>query len=278
MASDVPFVERSLANNVVPARDVGLMLLVGPGRQGVEAEIGVFNGAADNASIDSNSDDALEGAGRIFYQPFQSRPRSPLQGLGIGIAGTTGHNSESLSALSFRTAGRSVFFRYSDGVRSEGERTRLSPQFFLYHGSLGVLGETFSTRQRLRKSTSVTTAKLTGFNLQATYVLTGENASFRGVVPRQSFDPLTGHGGAVEVALRYSRVRANTDLFRQGFTDGAVSAEKADAYTAGVNWYLNRQIKAQLNYEYTRFGSPLRLSSGTRQQEDVFLTQFQISF
>lgn len=278
MAADVPFVERSIANNLVPIRDVGFQLVGTPVGSGVEWELGLFNGAPDNTSVDGNADGYGEIAARIFAQPFVSKPTSPLRGLGFGIAATTGRNREPLNGIALRTAGRSVFFRFTDGVTADGSRTRLAPQFYFYKGSLGLLGEHFTTRQRVRREAATTGVTLTGFNLQATYVLTGEHTSFRNVVPRREFDPLGRGRGAVEATLRFSRFNADKEAFQRGVADAAVSADKADAYTVGLNWYLNRQVKAQLNYERTTFGRPLRFATGLHKNEDTVLTQLQFGF
>ena len=277
-AADVLFVERSLAGNVIPVRDVGVMLMGVPGKSGFEWEVGAFNGVYDSGATDGNGDNALELAGRLFYQPFQSRPESRLKGLGFGIAGTTGSAREALNNQTFRTAGRNAFFRYTEGVAGDGQRTRLAPQFFFYTGSFGLLGEHFTTRQKIRKDALTTTDEITGFNLQASYVLTGEATSFRNVVPRHPFDPATGKGGAYEVAVRYAQVRNDGTTFRLGFANPASSAEKASAWTVGMNWYATRQVKAKVNFERTDFGRSLAFSSGKQRVENAILAELQLGF
>lgn len=278
MAADVPFVERSIANNLVPIRDVGLMLMGGPGKGGLEWELGVFNGIVDNGSGDTNTGNSLDIAARLFYQPFASHPKAGIQGFGFGVAATSGRADEPLTGVVLRTAGRSPFFRYSDGTTADGNRTRFAPQFFFYAGALGLLGEYFTTQQRVRKDTAIETVTLNGLNLQATYVLTGEKTSFRNVAPRRPFDPTNGGGGAYEVALRYSHFHASNGAFQDGFADSAVSAEDADAYTVGLNWYLTRQVKAQLNYEHTQFAHALRFPTGLHKYEDAVVTNLQLQF
>lgn len=278
MAADVPFLERSIAGNIIPIRDVGLMLMTDPDRNGLELELGIFNGVVDNAAGDGNADNALEFAARVFYQPFRSRPASRLRGLGVGVAATGGSTTEPLSGQAFRTAGRSVFFRYADGVTGDGERTRIAPQFFYYVGPLGFLGEHFTTRQEIRKGSAATRAVTSGFNLQATYVLTGEPTSFRNPVARRPYDPVTGRGGAYELAVRYSRFRGDGDAFSLGLVDPLTSADKADAVTIGINAYLNRQVKAQLNYERTDFGRAVRFPTGNQTVENAILAGLQLNF
>ncbi len=273
MVSDVPFVERSIGNNVVPIRDVGFMLMKEPTKDGdIEWELGAYNGVLDSTSSDTNTDNGLDVIGRVFWQP--------KRGKGIGIAATSGSGSDSLSGQVFRSAGRSPFFRYVDGTVGNGKRTRLAPQFFYFSGAFGLQGEHLTTRQKIRRGDVATTDVTTGLYLQATYVLSGEKTSFRNVVPDKPFDFDGGGtgGGAWELAMRYSQVKTDGDTFAAGLADPAVSAQKATALTFGVNWYLTRQSKLMLNYEETDFGRPLRFTPGTRQRERAFLTRLQVQF
>lgn len=278
-AAAVPFVERSIGNNLAVLRDVGVMLLSGPDRSGVEWELGVFNGAVDNGAPDGDADDKKEVAARVFFQPYLSRPNSRLRGLGFGVAATAGRTTEPLTGQVYRTASRTPFFRYADGVAGAGDRLRLAPQFYFYSGPFGLLGQHYTTRQRIAKGAVADTVGFSGFNIQATYVLTGEPTSFRNVVPKRPFESGSSGRGAFELAARYSQLRVGADVFRGGFADPATAADKADAYTLGLNWYLNTTVKAQFNYEHTAFGRPIQFgAAGRRSREDALLSQLQILF
>jgi phosphate-selective porin OprO/OprP len=50
--------------------------------------------------------------------------------------------------------------------------------------------------------------------------------------------------GAWEIAARYSVVDLNDRL---GFADG-VAGGKQEVFTAGLNWYVNRNVRFMLNY------------------------------
>jgi phosphate-selective porin len=45
----------------------------------------------------------------------------------------------------------------------------------------------------------------------------------------------------------------------------------------GLNWYLNRNIRAALNFNHTDFKGGAS-GSVTRQDENVFLTRMQLAF
>ena len=272
-AGDVAFVERALTNNLIPVRDVGLMLMKEPTHEGdLEWELGLFNGGGDSTSLDNNGDNSFDIVGRVFWQP--------QPGHGVGIAATSGSATESLGSMVFRSAGRSPFFRYSDGVSGNGQRSRLAPQFFWYSGSLGFLGEQVITWQTIRNAASTVShgEKNSGFTLQTSYVLTGEKASFRNVVPSRPYDFETGRGGAWELVARYSEVQQDSTTFSVGLADPALSAQKVQALTFGANWYWSRQTKLQLNYETTDFGRTIRFATGVRRHEKVVLGRLQLQF
>lgn len=277
-ARDLVFIERSVASNLQPNRDVGVQLhgeLLG-GR--VSYVAAAFNGVNEAQSSDVDTGNDKDFAGRVFLQPFRNARRSALQGLGFGVAGSIGGEADSLAATSLRTSGRSVFFKYAGGVTGAGNRTRLSPQFFYFRGPLGLMGEYVGYTQDVAKGGRRASLHDSGYFLQASYVLTGERASYTGVVPRRAFDPKEGKWGAFELAARYSRLDIDGAAFRGGFADPASSAQSAGELTLGVNWYFNPLVKLQLNYARTEFDHGIKFGSTTLGHEDVFLSRFQIAF
>lgn len=266
------FPERSIANNLAPNRDVGLQLFGDLSGGAVSYAVGVFNGVVDAGSSDGDAGDDKDFAARVFVQPFRNKAASPLQGLGLGVAATTGRQSESLNGAAFRSAGRAAYFRYDTAVAGDGRHSRFAPQFYFFRGPVGLEGEHITSRQAVRKGTARDTLTNRSWFLQGSYVLTGENASFRGVVPARP-------SGAIELAARYASFDVDGDAFGPGgYADPTVSAKNTDAWTLGVNWYLNRGVKAQFNYERTDFNRPLKFGSDTREHEDTLLSRLQVQF
>jgi phosphate-selective porin OprO/OprP len=107
-------------------------------------------------------------------------------------------------------------------------------------------------------------------------VLTGENASYKGIVPNQPFDPFSGTWGAFEVALRGSELDVDDQTFEIGFADKNRSADEAHEFTVGINWYLNANIKLVLNYDRTWFDGGA--ANGDRHTEDLIVTRIQLLF
>lgn len=279
--SDGVFIERSLAQNLAPNRDVGAMLYGELFKGTLSYYAGAFNGVNDGGSLDSDPDDDKDVAGRVFYEPFKNRRKSWAQNLGFGAGFSVGDRVNSLSGVNFRTAGMSTFFKYAGGANptnSDGPQTRFSPGFYFFRGPLGLMGEYTTSTNDVRRGLAQDRVTNNGWFLQAHYALTGEKASYRGVVPKRDFNPRAGGLGAWEIGARYSEVNMDGDIFSGGFADPTVAAKNSREFTFGVNWYLNRALKIQLNYVRTEFGRPLNFSGGARDHEDVFLSQFQIQF
>jgi phosphate-selective porin OprO/OprP len=113
---------------------------------------------------------------------------------------------------------------------------------------------------------------------QVSYVLTGEHASYKGVSPINKFDPRNGRWGAFEVAARGSHVKIDDDAFDFGLASEPTSTAGAWNWGVGVNWYLNRNFRFNLNYERTEFDTPVSFGGALREHEAVVLTRFQASY
>jgi phosphate-selective porin OprO/OprP len=347
--SDIKFIERSYVSSILPNRDVGVSIhgdLLG---DKVNYALGVFNGVTDGGDNTTASDvnKDKDFAARIFATPFKENDNA-LAGLGFGLGATYGNvdgktrdtvnGSTTELTTGYKTEGQQNFFRYVDGtvlrsgigenltanagpgaswlVHADGRRYRLSPQATYYYGPFGLLAE------YVRESTEVsvgqanyrkTTLSNDAWQIAASWLLTGENASFKGVKPKRNFDLDNGGWGAWELVARYSELNIDNDAFTWGnltgtdvngatlttrnhylYADPKASAKSAHTWTAGINWYLNPEVKLSLNYAQTSFdggggalaGSPtntfadLVTRSAIRDREDerALLARFQIAF
>ena len=52
--------------------------------------------------------------------------------------------------------------------------------------------------------------------------------------------------------------------------------DRADSYTAGVNWYLNDMVRVMVNYIHTSFDDEILVNDKKIDNEDVFITRFQL--
>jgi len=345
---DIKFIERSYVTNaILPNRDVGISLYGDVLGDKLNYALGVNNGVVDggNASGAAEYDSNKELTARIFATPFKDQDNA-LAGLGFGIAGTYTNidgeknlNFTDTSAAdatrnglpSYLTEGQQTFFRYGAGVVADGKRTRIAPQANYYYGPLGLIAEYARVNQELSKAidgspaaggTAVNESIVAGTNkklshdawqVAVSYLLTGEDASFKGVKPKNNFDLDKGGWGAWELVARYSEINLDNDTFKNAsgayakdfggtstavqaaglaYSDLSKSAKSAHTWTAGVNWYLNANAKIALNYEQTSFdggavrGGPSATTNinaagsnvRDRETERALLARFQVAF
>jgi phosphate-selective porin OprO/OprP len=118
---------------------------------------------------------------------------------------------------------------------------------------------------------------------QASWVVTGESraynrgsAAYYGVVPKEPFSLAGGGWGAWEIAARYSVIDLNDRL---GFADG-VAGGKQTIITAGLNWYVNPNIRFMVNYLHGWIGKPVSVTNLTDagSQFDAVAMRTQIAF
>ncbi|MEJ0090843.1 MAG: porin [Limisphaerales bacterium] len=288
------FNERSLVTDLVPNRDVGLQFW-GDIEGGVLSyAAGIFNGVGD-AQNSSNSDNnnEVEFVARLFTQPFKNTDIPFLQGLGFGVAGTSENGTSGTRDLpsttggtlpGYATEGQQQFFAYNATTVANGEHWRLSPQAYYYYGPLSLLGEYAISDQGVKNLTTGAQAYLhnTAWQVTGGWVLTGENASFNGVTPLHPFNLNNGDWGAFQVVARYSELNIDDDAFN-GYANSATSASAAQAWSVGMNWFLNKDVRLNASFTHTTFtggggAGIIAPATVTQQPENVFFTRVQLAF
>jgi len=292
-ATDIRFVARAYPTSLSPNRDIGLGIegdLVSGGRlsYSVSYANGVIDGGSSEALTDVDVDDDQDLVVRLFSHPFAESEAFALRGLGIGIAGSyieqVGTITQPLLPA-FRTPPQQTFFRYRTGATatiSNGERIRYSPQFYYYLGGFGLLGEYVQVSTEVSRTTTAGTSTGTinnnGWQLAASWFVTGEEATYRGYTPLSTFSPGKSWG-AFELTARYHELDIDDEAFVGGansFADPAASATKASTAEVGFNWYLNQNLKWVLNYGITRFEGGV--VTGDRDDEKFLLTRIALGF
>lgn len=132
------------------------------------------------------------------------------------------------------------------------------------NGPLSVQGEYIRADVDQMSASSV---DLDGYYVQANYFLTGEHRPYKTsegvfsrVKPKRNFGFGEGPGGW-EVAVRYSELDLN---------DGNIIGGELDNITAGLNWYLNPNMRIMWNYVHS--------DKETVGDADMLLTRLQIDF
>ena len=329
-AQNIKLIERSYVTNaLLPNRDLGIAVHGDVFQNRLNYAFGVMNGVSDGGTIGTGPefDGRKEFTGRLFAMPFLNDV-SILSGFGFGAAATytdvTGERNLNFTDTTpaddtrnglprYRSDSQNVFFRYSSAAVADGNRIRVSPQAYYYYGSLGIMAEYARVIQDVSLTTggsppaggagtdtlfvpnSGKTLHHQAWQITLSYLLTGENASYAEVKPKQNFE--FGKGwGAWELVGRYHEIALDEDTFKNpagtaftgAYANLSESAKRARTWVVGVNWYLNPITRIALNYTETKFTGgagegivPID-AAGTnvqdRPDERALFTRLQLSF
>jgi len=282
-ATDIRFVERGFPTNLVPNRDVGLQVSGDLFGNTLAYAVGVFNGASDGGSNDEDISDSKDFEGRVFATPLRNH-FGPFQNLGFGFASTYGDTNGSGDLGKYKTPGQQTFFSYrssstptaANTTVADGPRYRLAPQANWYYRQFGLLGEYVLSSQKVRLDAASKTLGNQAWQIAGSWILTGEENSYKGVTPSSPFSIANGTWGAWELTARYGQLTVDEDAFPI-FADPDKSASEADSWGLGLNWYLNRNVRLEANYEQTYFDGG-RKDGTDRDDEQAFLTRLQLGW
>jgi phosphate-selective porin OprO/OprP len=291
------FNERSVATGLTPNRDTGLQVHGDVLDKRLNYALGVFNGVPDggnNVTGGTDFDDNKTFVARLFATPFASDKESILSGLGFGVAASVGDFETSAGrAANYRTDGQQTFFTYltsavpADNVVAAGQGLTYSPQAYYYRGPFGLLAEYVVSSIEVQRGTGrIADVNNYGYNLSAGYVLTGEESTYRGVSPKNSFNPSAGTWGAFEMVARFAGVDIDDTVFTGPATlrlaNPNVSATEITTYGLGLNWYLSKSVRAGFNVFHDEFKLAPEAAPASdaliSDDETTFISRLQLSF
>lgn len=295
----VPTAERSLIDQLVPARDEGLMV---HGEKlfsdRLDYAFSVSNGEING---DYDSDKIKDINARMVVRPLNSPNLWPiLRGLQVGVSGSTGKEEEPMNPLILRTPLTVPWFTFNSTVRADGIRERLSPEVVYFYNSFGFAAQYYREEQRMQPlftgsgSQFDINVPFEGYYVLATYLITGEHRTTYSepIVPLHNFDPCHPcvGSGAWELVARVSRLQLGEEVFEH-FATGRTSfvslanpagnSNSATETTLGFNWYLNPYVRMQFNWEHDWFSDPVRLGpgpAGLLEHQDALVTRLQFIF
>lgn len=279
---NLSFPERAFPSDLVPNRDIGIMFSGAVLERIVSYAVGVFNGAVDNTNVGTGDfGNGKDFNARIFAQPRKNANLKAVSGLGLGIAYARGFQSGSLATPAlptYVTPGQQNFFTYTAGAFANGERVTWAPQLYYSIGSFSLLGEYTNTTQEFTRSTNTQNISNNAWQVQLAWVLTGEDASYYGVIPAHSFNPSKGQWGSLELLARVSKLTVNQNAFvgtaATQLANPNAQANKATDYGIGLSWDLSREIRIMLDYDQTSFEGGAA-NGGDRPDEQVIIVRFQ---
>jgi phosphate-selective porin OprO/OprP len=274
------FAERSVLDRLAPGRELGIMIHGKPFDGVFEYELGAFNGGG-RAVGDNN--DQKEAAGRLRVSPFRNAEEgSLLKGLRLGVAGTVSEIDPPPTAaqtgdlLDLTSTELNIKFLDVGGAAVvDGYRTRLGLEFTWLYEFLGLRAEwarrvdTLATGQHLQTR---------AYSVSLTALLTGEKKTLEDrVSPLQPFD-LEGGWGAVELAVRFAALRVDDDVLAFSAT-ASPNANAVRTITAGVNWYLTRNVRISPDVIFERYNRDIGFAGGKTDRGFIgALIRFQIDF
>lgn len=287
----ITFVERGLPTELGAGRDLGLQLQGDLFAGTTSYAVGYFNGAPDGRdAAASDTDNRKEAAARLFFEPFRN-DYGFFRGLGFGVAGSTGTKLGAANAATFnntlpryRSPGQNTIFTYLIGatpsaantVVAAGDHVRLTPQLYFYRGGFGLLAEQVASQQEVSIGGVTREFKHTAWQGALSYVLTGEEAGFKGIgKPAAPYVPGGEGWGALEIAARYGELDVDDDVFPV-YASPTASVTEARTTGGAINWYLTANVKLGLNYDATEFQGGA--AGGDRRREQAVFTRLQLSF
>lgn len=287
-ATALAFNERAFPTNLAPNREIGAQVFGDIFWDTTEYQIGIFSGSVDNStglrdSVIYSDYSGIDFVGRIFSHPFTHSNTKFLKGLGLGIAYSYGTQQGSAqpghyNLPIFISPGQQLIASYVPGAFADGNRERVGPQLYYHYGPLGVMGEYTVSRQTVKLGTVADRVLHDALQIQLSWVLYNGDASFRRIRPSTplTFDNISTLG-AVQLVTRYSELNLDSNAFTEGLLNPDQSIRKAQSFGIGINWYLNRNIKFQLDYNQTHFSHGAN-GGINRQEEKVLFSRMQLAF
>ncbi len=278
--SDIKFIERShVSNNILPNRDLGVTISGDVLGKKLNYAVGLFNGVVDGGESTTAQDTntGKDFTARLFATPYVGTD-SKLAGLGFGVAVTNGNTTRN-SLVSYKTPGQANnFFAYDATTVSNGNRNRVSPQAYFYSGPFGLLTEYAVVNQEVIKGTTTNKLKNDAWHVSASWLITGEDASYKGVKPYSPFKSgIDGGWGAFELVARYQEANIDPNAITFKSSTNFAYALNATSWLVGLNWYLNEDAKFAVNYERTDFSNGTG-STLNGKQENFLVARYQLAF
>jgi phosphate-selective porin OprO/OprP len=293
-SNNIDFIERSFVDNLIPAKEVGVMLHGSP-IPGVQYGLAFSNGSGQNGTESDASVDDKDIVGRVAVN-FAELAGSKDWLFHTGLAYSKGDIAKNQGlGVNPRTEARGARFmtglpgvgNNAVGVNNEIDRTRLGLEAALAYGPFKLQSQWVKNNFDYDPSATTNVDEdIKAFYVQALWTITGESqvdryrsGAFSGLKPKANFDPKTFSGGAWEAGVRYSKFDASD--FRSAVGTGLGFLE-ADAWTVGLKFVPNPHMRFMLDYVKTDFENAAPGFTGVgvngkdedEEQAILFRTQF----
>ncbi len=251
-SANITFMERSAADRLVPGRNIGIMLHDTCASEKVNWAAGIFRDDGSDTGQDSGAHGDYIFSARVSGAPLMtdathlvhvglSGRRQQFQGSNFDIFsnGETNGSTQALSRVNVAADNSDTYGLEAAWV----------------NGPLSVQSELIKTEVNRDGASGL---DFEGFYIFGSWFLTGESRPYKkatgsfGRVHVNNPYGKDGGNGAWEVAFRASQLDMNSELgittstaVPGGITNGG---GVTNAYTLGLNWYLNDFTKVMINY------------------------------
>jgi phosphate-selective porin OprO/OprP len=280
-------VEFGFSAGLVTDRDQGALIELSDAGQVATLQGGVVNGGTDGSSPLNDNEDDKDAVGRLFLHPFRAFHADGLGDLGLGLAASSGHRSGLAALPSYKSPGQATVFSYGAGTTINDHNWRVVPQAYFFWRNFGLLAELAKSESQFQRLTP--TAKIAStwlhhdaWQVQGSWVLTGEKTSFKGV--KLSKEESSAWGSLALVG-RYEELRFDGETFDKAgekrFADPSSSITRAQSWTLGLNYVPVSSTKLLLQWSETHFMEGAKDSLGQktdREKERLLLVRAQFTY
>lgn len=281
--SNNDFIYRSLGGNqLAPARDTGAMVHGRLFDRGFTYAVGYFEHDGDNSRSTKVAGGDRTIAARVTATPMAAIKLLNLDKAEVGANFATTEVTDD-SELPNGLRGRTVMSQYTffEPVFVRGARNRYGVDVDWNNDQFGARAEymavTDAREAQGLRGNNLNAARVRAWYVSGTWVVTGDKKE-RPVEPKHPL-PMGGIG-AIEVAARFERMWFDSKQTGEpAFTNSraeVILPNGDKAFTLGVNWYLNRWMKLQVNaihQELQDAGRTPLLDGGTKFWSTVFRAQ-----
>ncbi len=279
-SNNIDFMERSFANQLAPAKEIGGMVHGTPFK-GTTYALAFSNGQGQNATEGDIREDGKDVIGRVTANFAEMMDNKDMV-MHAGISYSQGELPQGAAGVAGRTEARgATFFTapvFANTQFEKIDRSRLGLEGAVAYGPFKVQAEWLQLNNDFETNNRSYDLDTENWYLQALWTISGEayadaykGGIFGGLKPKNDFDPTTFSGGLWELGVRYSEFDASdydTAGIGQGngvdalVTTKARGFAQAEAWTAGIKFIPNSNIRLMLNYVDTDFSDAIGGATG----------------
>jgi phosphate-selective porin OprO and OprP len=311
-SNNLDFMERSYVNQMAPNTDRGVMLWGIP-KDGFTYALALSNGEGQNRNEKDSRVDGMEYIARgtvNFAQLMDNKDAVFHLGAAFSSADLSKTSSNTTNDTNFlaganavRTEGRGInFFTFPTllsvaGVDNKIQRDRAALEAVGAYGPVKVQAEWMKTNfDGDLTATRSFDADVNTWYAEALWMITGEkyadmykDGAFGAIKPKNNFEVGKEGMGAWEIGVRYSKFDASD--FNNAFFKGAANTNgvatpisatastfEADAWTAGIKFVPNPNVRFLVNYISTSFNTPVTVAGKPEDDEKAITMRAQYNF